>query len=247
MTEPETLDIIYQDNVLIAIHKPAGLLVHKSPIDKHETRYAMKILRDQIGQWVYPIHRLDKPTSGLLLFALHPDIASQICIQFEQHSVRKEYQAIVRGHINTSGSIEHPLKEIAVFKHLQEKTEKKAAKDAITDFERMETYELPYSDGRFESSRYSMVKLRPKTGRKHQLRRHMKHVSHPIIGDVKYGKGEHNRLFKDHLSSHRLLLAATKLKLSHPVSEETLELDCPIEDNFLETIDKLSQFTTVTS
>jgi tRNA pseudouridine65 synthase len=230
--QAEQLSILFQDKFIVAIHKPAGLLVHKSPIDKHETRYAMKILRDQLGQWVYPVHRLDKPTSGLLLFALHQDIASQLSSSFENREVSKEYQAIVRGYVAASGEIDHPLKEIAVFKNLQKQVQKKDPKEARTDFERLQTFELPYSDGRFASSRYSHVKLSPLTGRKHQLRRHLKHISHPIIGDVKYGKGEHNRLFKDKLDSHRLLLAATKLTIKHPVTEEELVLECPLEKNF---------------
>jgi len=243
-TTSEQLDIIYQDTFIIAIHKPAGLLVHKSPIDKHETRFAMKILRDQIDQWVYPVHRLDKPTSGLLLFALHPDIATQISQQFEQHQIQKEYQAIVRGYAPEEDCINHALKEIAVFKHLQKKVEQKAAKEALTNFQRLQTFELPYSDGRFDSSRYSLIKLQPKTGRKHQIRRHLKHISHPIIGDVKYGKGEHNRLFNEHLSSHRLLLAATKMSLTHPATDEILTLECPLESSFKNTLLALKEFET---
>ena len=241
-TQSEELDIIFQDKFLIAVHKPAGLLVHKSPIDKHETRYAMKILRDQIGQWVYPAHRLDKPTSGLLLFALHKDIASQLSAAFEQRLISKTYQAIVRGYTHEHGDIDHPLKEIAVFKHLQKQVEKKAPKDARTQYERLTCYELPYSDGRFPSSRYSHIQLRPETGRKHQIRRHLKHISHPIIGDVKYGKGEHNRLFNEHLNSQRLLLAATQLSFTHPATEQTLNLSCPLEENFQNCLASLDQY-----
>ena len=120
----ETLDIIHQDEYLIAIQKPAGLLVHKSPIDRHEKRYAMKILRNQIGQWVYPVHRLDKPTSGLLLFALDKDTAKHVSLQFEQHAITKEYLAIVRGHTDSEGLIDYPLKEIAAFKHLEKHIDK---------------------------------------------------------------------------------------------------------------------------
>mgnify|MGYP000279349289 CR=1 FL=1 len=236
------LDVIYQDKHLIAIQKPAGLLVHKSPIDRHETRYAMKILRDQIGQWVYPVHRLDKPTSGLLLFALHPDIAKQIGEMFEEQRIQKEYVAIVRGFTEPEGHIDHALKEIAVFKHLEKQAQQKPPKESVTDYLRLKTYELPYTDGRFATSRYSLVKLYPKTGRKHQIRRHLKHISHPIVGDVKYGKGEHNRLFNEYLSSHRLLLAAQTMTFPHPVSGEELKLECPIESNFSETLNKLETF-----
>lgn len=238
----EALQIIYQDKFMIAIHKPAGLLVHKSPIDKHETRYAMKFIRDQIGQWVYPVHRLDKPTSGLLVFALHPDIARQLSNDFENRLINKTYQAIVRGYSEDKGEIDHPLKEIAVFKHLQKVVEKKEPQDAFTSFKNLLRFELPISDGRFPTSRYSLLELKPNTGRKHQLRRHMKHISHPIIGDVKYGKGEHNRLYQDTFNSYRLLLAATELRLRHPVTEEMLELKCPLEDSFSNTLEKLMTY-----
>ena len=169
-TPQESLQIIYQDKFIIAIHKPAGLLVHKSPIDKHETRYAMKLLRNQLGQWVYPVHRLDKPTSGLLLFALHSDIASQINESFEKRMINKTYKAIVRGYATDSATIDHPLKEIAAFKHLQKMVEQKSPQEACTYYETLDRFELPISDGRFPSSRYSLVSLKPTTGRKHQLR-----------------------------------------------------------------------------
>ena len=240
-SQTETLEILYQDESLIAIHKPAGLLVHKSPIDKHETRYAMKILRNQINQWVYPVHRLDKPTSGVLLFTLSSELAKTVSKAFEAREVQKEYEAIVRGWIN-KGIIDHPLKEIAVFKHQQKNVEKLEAKEATTQFENINHYELPFSDGRFSSSRYSHISLKPKTGRKHQIRRHLKHISHPIIGDVKYGKGEHNRLFKDELNSHRLLLAATKLTITHPVTNKPLIIECPLEDNMSATLKELDRF-----
>ena len=236
------LDILYQDKYLVAVHKPAGLLVHKSPIDRHETRYAMKILRNQIGQWVYPVHRLDKPTSGLLLFALHPDIASQVSQSFEKREVAKQYCAIARGFTKEEETIEHPLKEIAVFKHQQKQVEQKQAKASVTQYKRLAQFELPYSDGRFPTSRYSLIELNPQTGRKHQIRRHLKHISHPIIGDVKYGKGEHNRLFQEVFSSNRLLLAATALKLQHPVSGDALALKCPLEISFEKTLQQLSEY-----
>lgn len=237
-----SLNIIYQDKFIIAIHKPAGLLVHKSPIDKYETRYAMKILRDQIGQWVYPVHRLDKPTSGILLFALHPEIATQISEYFEKRQIEKTYSAIVRGYSPDSGIIDHPLKEIAAFKHLQKIVEQKQAQEAVTPFNTITKFELPFSDDRFPTSRYSLIELKPKTGRKHQLRRHMKHISHPIIGDVKYGKGSHNRLFQEAFNSHRLLLAATKLSFIHPVTNEKLILSCPLDESFSETLEKLQLY-----
>jgi len=243
-TQQETLDIIYQDEYLVAIQKPAGLLVHKSPIDRHEKRYAMKILRNQIGQWVYPVHRLDKPTSGLLLFTLDKDSARLVSQQFEQHLIDKEYLAVVRGFTKSEGVIDYPLNEIAVFKHLEKNIEQKEAKPSVTHFKTLKHYILPYSDGHFEQCRYSLVKLFPKTGRKHQIRRHLKHISHPIVGDVKHGRGEHNRLFKTHMDSHRLLLAAQTMTLTHPVTNERLHLECQIETNFQQLLERIAPYQT---
>jgi len=240
----ETLDILYQDDYLVAIQKPAGLLVHKSPIDKHETRYAMKILRNQIGQWVYPVHRLDKPTSGLLLFALSKEAAAIMSAQFEQHSIEKTYLAVVRGFTPEQGLIDYPLKEIAGFKDQQYLADEKDAKNAETSYRQIHTYELPFSDGRFPTSRYSLIELNPKTGRKHQLRRHLKHISHPIVGDVKYGKGEHNRLFREHLDCPRLMLASTELRFKHPTSQQMMTITCPEEELFAATTSRLEGFIT---
>lgn len=242
-TVTETLRILYQDESVVAVEKPPGLLVHKSPIDKHETRYAMKILRNQIGQWVYPCHRIDKPTSGVLLFALSSEAASEIGRQFESHTVRKTYLALVRGYTPLKGKIEHPLREIAVFKN-EKPFEDKEPQQALTHYERLAGYELPYSDGRFPTSRYSLIKLHPKTGRKHQIRRHLKHISHPIIGDVKYGKGTHNRLFRDDFACARLLLAATEIRFKHPKSGDDTVISGTLGEDFQALLDRLQDFQT---
>jgi tRNA pseudouridine65 synthase len=229
-TQP--LTILYQDNYIVAINKPAGLLVHKSPIDKYETVYAMRLLRDQLGQWVYPLHRLDRPTSGVLLFGLSSEIAQLMGQQFEQHSIQKTYQAIVRGYIAEEGVIDHALKPTADFKSDKKRIALKEAQSAVTHFQRLGTLELPYCVDQFPSSRYSWVELYPKTGRKHQLRKHMKHLSHPIIGDPKYGKSKHNYFFKEHFNCHRLLLAATALRFAHPVTQANITISAEVDGVF---------------
>lgn len=226
------LPIIYQDEQFVAIHKPAGLLVHRSPIDKHETRYAMQLLRNQIGQWVYPLHRLDRPTSGVLLFGLSPEIAQKMGAAFEAHRIQKTYHAIVRGYIAEAGIINHPIKPTADFKSDKQRVTKKEAQEAVTEFKRLGRLEVPYEVDRFPSSRYSLVELAPKTGRKHQLRKHLKHLSHPIIGDPKYGKSIHNRFFQNHFDCHRLLLAATALRFIHPISEEEITIQAEVDGIF---------------
>lgn len=237
--EQEQLDIIYKDQYIIAVNKPSGLLVHKSPIDKHETRYAMKIVRDQIGQWVYPVHRLDKPTSGLLLFALSPEIAKQLGEQWAQNSVKKMYIAVVRGHTPLGGIIRHPLKETAMFKHQKKMIEQKAPQDALTLYKRLAITEHPYSIDRYPTTRYSLIAAYPKTGRTHQIRKHLKHISHPIIGDAKHGKGNLNRAFSEHHSSHRLLLASVALNILHPVTHRTLKIKAPLHADFHSTLSSL--------
>lgn len=239
-TPSERLDVLYEDTHCIAVHKPAGLLVHKSPIDRHEHRYAMKILRDQLSARVYPVHRLDKPTSGLLLFAKSPESAAILAQQFEQRQVEKQYLALVRGWCAPQGRIDHELRHVADFKHEVDAVSAKPAQAAHTHFARMACFELPWPDGRFATSRYSLVSLTPLTGRKHQLRRHMKHISHPIVGDVKYGKGSHNRRFREQLACHRLLLAATDLHLAASDLHATpLHIHCPLEDEFTALLQRL--------
>lgn len=241
------LNIIYQDLHMVAIHKPAGLLVHKSTIDHHENENAMHLLRDQLGQWVYPLHRLDRPTSGVLLFALNPEVAALMGELFETQQVSKTYQAIVRGFIAEQGHIDHALKPIADFKRDKAKIAAKPAQEAITDFTRLGTLELPYSVDKYPNSRYSLVELYPKTGRKHQLRRHLKHLSHPIIGDPKYGKSKHNRFFQEHFHCQRLLLASTQLRFTHPVNNEVITINAEPDGVFAAIASLFTHTDTTTS
>jgi tRNA pseudouridine65 synthase len=228
----EQLEIIYRDQYLVAINKPSGLLVHRSKIDPHETRFALQMLRDQIGQHVYPVHRLDKPTSGVLLFALSSEIAGKISQDFSDHRVEKNYLAVVRGYAPEQGTINHPLKDKADKFADRDKSEQKPARQAISHFSRLATIELPVFVDRYPQSRYSLLEVRPITGRKHQIRRHLKHIGHPIIGDAKYGKGVHNRFFQQHYDCGRLLLVCTRLGLTHPVSKESLQLNAQLDKPF---------------
>jgi len=233
----ETLPVLFQDEWLIAVHKPSGLLVHRSDIDRHETRFAVQILRDQIGHRVYPVHRLDKGTSGVLLFALDRDVARQVGAQFERQEVAKTYLAVVRGWPPEAGTIDHPLVRVVdVYAGV-------AGDDtplpAVTRYRRLAICELPYAVDRYPSSRYALLELEPLTGRRHQLRRHLKHISHPIIGDATYGKGRHNRLFQELFGSHRLLLASTETRLTHPVTGRELTLTAPLAEDFAEVLRRL--------
>ena len=235
-----SLPIIFRDDSLIAIHKPAGLLVHRSVLDRHETRFALQMLRDQIGQPVYPVHRLDKGTSGVLLFALDREVGRALSSQFERGEVSKRYVAVVRGHPPASGDIDHPLQRMAdEHAGIAARGAAQAAQAAQTRYRRLATAELPYRVDRYPSSRYALVELEPLTGRWHQLRRHMKHIAHPIIGDATHGKGRHNRLFQTLFGHPRLLLAATGMRLAHPVSGQALHLQAGLAEDFAEVIGRL--------
>jgi tRNA pseudouridine65 synthase len=228
------LTVLHQDEELIAVHKPAGLLVHRSALDAHETRFALQLVRDQIGAPVYPVHRLDKATSGVLLFALSPDVAARCRVQFEAGRVAKRYVAIVRGHPPRSGRIEHALDRED---HLG-----KAAgvrQPAITDYRRLATTELPIAVDRYPTSRYGLVELEPRTGRRHQLRRHMKHIAHPIIGDTTHGHGAHNRVFRQRFDCHRLLLVALAIELAHPSTDARLCIETRADEDFQRVADAI--------
>ncbi len=219
------LEILYHDQYLVAVHKPEGLLVHKSNIDKGETEFLLQRLRDQLGEYVYPIHRLDKPSSGLIVFGFSSVVAANIQQQMEANTASKEYLLVCRGFTPSSGLINHPLKPIDDFKHKQgAKKPPKPAQDAVTEFIRIDTIELAASIDKYPSSRYSFVQAKILTGRKHQIRRHMKHISHPIVGCPKYGKSTHNRYFANVLQAPRLLLHSYKMQLEHPVTGKTLEI-----------------------
>ena len=227
------LDILYRDDCLVAIDKPFGLLVHRSDIDRHETRFAVQLLRDQIGRRVHPLHRLDKGTSGVLLFALDADSAREVGGQFQRDEVRKRYLAIVRGWPAEAGVIDHALSRR--FDDYGRRVAPDVRTDglsAVTEYRRLATAELPVAADRYPTSRYALVSLTPRTGRQHQLRRHMKHIAHPIIGDASWGKGIHNRLFRNRFDCHRLLLACTGIEFFHPQDGRLLSVSAPLEGSF---------------
>ena len=227
------LEVVYADDHIIAINKPPGLLTHRSAVDRHETRFAMQLLRDQIGQRVFPVHRLDKPASGILLFALTRDCARQLSEQFASRQVDKRYLAVVRGHCPDHGVINHPLREKPDRMTDHQASVDKPPQAAITHFQRLAKIELAVEVDRYPQTRYSLVQLRLGTGRKHQLRRHMKHIGHPIIGDSTHGKGVHNRFFATQYGCRRLLLACTAMSFEHSVTGERVSLSTGPGDDFM--------------
>ncbi len=216
------LDILYQDDVLVVVLKPSGLLVHRSPIDRHETEFLLQRLRDQIGKHVFPVHRLDRPTSGLMVFGLSPDAARSLSAAFERQEVHKRYMAVVRGVAPEAERLDYGLrKEDGRLPKAQ-----MPEQDAVTDIRRLAQVELPIAIDRYPQSRFSLVEARPLTGRRHQIRRHLSRRGYPIIGDAKHGKGIYNRYFGTTLECPRLLLAAVGLEFPHP-NGGWLILSCP--------------------
>ena len=233
------LEILYQDDYVVAINKPSGLLVHRSWLDTHATEFAVQKLRDQIGQHVYPVHRLDRPTSGVLLFVLDKDSARHLMQQFIDQTTEKNYLAVVRGHLD-QGILDYPLK-YQYDKIADKKADMtKPPQEAVTEYRCLAKTEIPIAVGPYPASRYSLMELIPKTGRKHQLRRHMKHLRHPIVGDTSHGDGKHNTMFRENFAIHRLLLHAAYLSFTHPKTDQKIEVHAPITGDFLRVLSDIN-------
>ncbi len=201
-------EVIYEDEQLIAINKPHGLLVHKTRIAKDATEFALQQVRNYHGAHVYPAHRLDRKTSGALLFTKSETANKEVQALFRTRQVKKKYLAIVRGYTQASGTIDYPLSE-----------EDAERKEAVTHYKTIQQYEIPLVTSSFPSSRYSLVELTPKTGRFHQLRKHMAHIFHPILGDRPHGCNKQNRIWKNRLSMDKMMLHAASLELEYPPSK----------------------------
>lgn len=216
------LTILFQDAYYVAIDKPASMLVHRSEIAQDEV-FVLQTLRRQLRRRVYPVHRLDRPTSGVLLFGLSSEAAQRACQVFENRQVDKRYLAVVRGFTEDAGDIDYPLRE---------EDDGREPQAARTRYRRLATVELPIATGRYATSRYSLVEVMPETGRKHQIRKHFHHIFHPLVGDTTYGEGRHNRLYRETYGVSRLLLIARRLELVHPYTGEGLSLVAPFDDEW---------------
>ncbi|CAN7529588.1 pseudouridine synthase [Acidovorax sp. LjRoot194] len=217
------LHILWRDEHLVAVYKPAGWLVHRTGLDAGETRFVMQTLRDQLGQHVFPVHRLDKGTCGVLVMALHSDAARALSQAFEHQATHKRYLALVRGWAPGAIEVDHALKP-------DDAPADAAVQEAHTRFQRLAQLTLPEaSDARFASTRASLVEAIPTTGRRHQIRRHLKHLAHPIIGDATHGKGPINRWWAERLGQQRLWLHAWQLTVPHPVSGVHMTFDSGLQ------------------
>ncbi len=223
-----TLDILFEDESLIAVHKPAGLLVHRTKIATDAEEFALQILRDQIGQKVFPTHRLDRKTSGVLLFAKDEETNRAMQTQFMEQRVSKEYLAIVRGWTDDAGTIDYALT-----------TDSGKTQDAITHYTTLQRSEINLPNGKFSTARFSLVELKPETGRMHQLRKHLAHIFHPIIGDRPHGCNKQNKLFLEHFAMIEMMLHAEKLQFKHPVTGDEVHIHSEIQGEFKRMFDEL--------
>lgn len=224
------LEILYEDEWLIAVNKPAGLLVHPSWISAPDEPTLMGLLKEYTGAAkMHTIHRLDRATSGVILAGKTLKETQEVQAQFLQRSINKTYLATVRGWTDDSEVIDYPLvpKRDKYAEPLAQ--ENPEPKEAVSSYRTLGRVELDIAVGRYPQARYSLVEVKPQTGRKHQIRRHMKHILHPIVGDTKYGEGRHNRLFREHFDSHRLLLMATQLELTHPATGQPLIISAGVD------------------
>ena len=221
-SDPDLLHLLHCDDTIVAIDKPAGLLVHRSSLDAHETRSAAEMLRTQLGTPVWLLHRLDKATSGVLAFARSVAVASALGEAFESGRVRKRYLALVRGWPPAEGEIDYPL---ARDPELPSTGQPRLA--AVTRYRRAACFEWPFPDGVHATSRYALVEVEPLSGRRHQIRRHFKHIAHPLVGDTTHGKGAHNRAVAAWLGASRLWLHASRLELPGLDGHAALVIESP--------------------
>lgn len=219
MNNDAPLNILHHDEHLVVVHKPSGLLVHRSPISRDRV-FLLQRLRDQIGQRVYPVHRLDRATSGVIVFGLHSEAAQQLVQQFEARQVFKRYRALVRGWTDDEGLIDHPVAD---------EEGNNIAQEAQTRYRTLARVELPVAVDRYPTSRYALVEAEPLTGRRQQIRKHFKHISHHLIGDTTHGNGKHNRFFREHYQIERLMLSSWELGFTHPFTVQKMHFKAAAE------------------
>ncbi|ODV09299.1 MAG: pseudouridylate synthase [Rhodanobacter sp. SCN 68-63] len=218
------IEILHQDDALIAVNKPAGLAVHRSKMVGNAEEFLIDLLREQVGGNVYLAHRLDRATGGVLLIARSSEVAGALGEQFMGRDVHKQYLAVVRGWPEpVEALIDYPLPG---------SRETGPRREARTRYRRLATVEVPIALGRYPQQRYALVEAEPETGRFRQIRKHMAHIHHPIIGDCQHGRGDHNRLYKQHFGCHRMLLHARRITLRHPVSGAPLVIEAPLDEAF---------------
>lgn len=220
--------VLYRDDHYIAVDKPPGFFVHRSEMNP-AAPFILGKVRDVAGCHVWPVHRLDRPTSGIVVFATSGDAAGRLSKEFREKRVKKEYHAVVRGYVGEVGKIDYPLR----------KNNSDREQSAVTEWKRLARVEIEAPVGRYSTARFSLVAVYPETGRFHQIRRHFAHISHPIIGDTVHGDGKQNRFFRERFENRRLLLAATGLSFYHPYTGGMISVQAPLEPSMKDLVDQL--------
>jgi tRNA pseudouridine65 synthase len=215
------LELLHLDDHLVAVNKPPGLAVHRSRLVGADEQYLLDLLREQVAGPLHAVHRLDRATSGVLLIARSSEMAAELGKQLMARTVQKSYLAVVRGWPAEEGEIDYPLSGSSL---------RGEAKAALTRWRRLATVEVPIAQGRYPQQRYALLDVAPETGRYRQIRRHFHHVSHHLLGDTSHGRGDHNRLIRQHFGVHRLMLHAWRLRFVHPATQESLALVAPLDD-----------------
>jgi len=222
------MQVLYEDDDVIAINKPNGMFVHRTSLDPLATEFVIQVVRDLIGHWVYPVHRLDRKTSGVLILAKNQETQSVLNAYFRDREVDKVYLAIARGYTDDEGTIDYAIEN-----------DRGKIQEALTNYQTLERVEINISSGKFPTSRYSLVKVLPQTGRQHQIRKHLSHIFHPIVGDRPHGCNKQNKFFLDQFNMGSMMLHASSISFEHPLSSEILKIDAPIFGEFERMIGEL--------
>jgi len=222
---PLSFKILFEDTEFIAIHKPSGILVHRTRISE-DTVFVLQLLRDQVGYHIFPVHRLDRMTSGVLVFGKTKDAASSLSKLFREQQIDKTYLAVVRGHLPATGTIDYALA----------RSPDHQKQPALTDYRTLDQTEIPHAISRYPTSRYSLVEVTPKTGRFHQIRKHFAHLRHPVIGDRPHGDCKHNKYLREKLGIRTMLLHAQSFSFIHPRTQKRVIIDSKLDNSFVEAL-----------
>lgn len=218
------LEVLHGDGALIVVNKPAGLAVHRSKMVGNAETFLIDLAREQFGGEVFLAHRLDRATSGVLLLARSRDVAAALGEQFMGRDVHKQYLAVVRGWPEpTQGTIDYALPG---------SRDSGPRREARTDYRVLHTTEVPIALGRYPQQRYALALAEPQSGRFRQIRKHMAHIHHPVIGDCQHGRSDHNRLYKQYFGCHRMLLHAWRLGFRHPIDGRPMLIEAPLDDAY---------------
>lgn len=220
---PMTFPILFSDEHFVAINKPPGILMHRTRISE-DTVFVVQLLRDQLGQRVYPVHRLDRATSGVLIFGKNAEAAGRLGEQVMDKTVEKKYLVVVRGWTPETGTVDYAL---------DDPDSGRGRLPAVTHYTRLGTSEIEAPIGlRYKTARFSLVEAQLETGRRHQIRKHFAHLNYPVIGDKRHGDVKHNTYFREVFDLRRMLLHASRLVFRHPYTGEEITIQAPVDEVF---------------